>query len=148
MSDRQFSCGSRKLFDGNMLHRVVSSLKLGHIHNHATVWVHTSPRLDSCPINSSAFHHIVSGRKLAQKAFLGVRLVTLCQRFSFGPEDWFAIPQITARVGGVNEDLQRSDAAKAVQSIPGYVEVRCMAWPVEGWAPGIRGRCTVSMTEQ
>eukprot|EP00438_Fugacium_kawagutii_P035468 Skav216649 [mRNA] locus=scaffold1255:258920:262044:+ [translate_table: standard] len=38
--------------------------------------------------------------------------------------DWFAIPQITARVGGVNEDVQRSDAAKAVQSIPGYVEVR------------------------
>ena len=37
-------------------------------------------------------------------------------------KDWFAIPQITARVAGVNEDLQRHDAAKAVQSIPGYVE--------------------------
>jgi len=36
--------------------------------------------------------------------------------------DWFAIPQLTARVAGINEDLQRSDAAKAVQSIPGYVE--------------------------
>ena len=38
-------------------------------------------------------------------------------------KDWFAIPQLTARVAGINEDLQRSDAAKAVQSIPGYVEV-------------------------
>lgn len=37
--------------------------------------------------------------------------------------DWFAIPQITARAKGLNEDLTRSDAAKAVQSIPFYVEV-------------------------
>eukprot|EP00438_Fugacium_kawagutii_P021247 Skav207768 [mRNA] locus=scaffold2087:129268:130623:- [translate_table: standard] len=36
--------------------------------------------------------------------------------------DWFAIPQITARVPGVNEDDTRSDAALAVQSIPFYVE--------------------------
>ncbi|CAJ1380800.1 unnamed protein product [Effrenium voratum] len=36
--------------------------------------------------------------------------------------DWFAIPQITARKGGVNEDTTRSDAALAVQSIPAYVE--------------------------
>ena len=34
----------------------------------------------------------------------------------------FAIPQITARKGGVNEDTTRSDAALAVQSIPAYVE--------------------------
>eukprot|EP00439_Symbiodinium_sp_Y106_P048413 s2042_g6.t1 len=37
--------------------------------------------------------------------------------------DWFAIPQITARLEGVNEDETRSDAALAVQSIPAYVEV-------------------------
>ena len=37
--------------------------------------------------------------------------------------DWFGIPQITARVEGVNEDTTRSDAALAVQSIPFYVEV-------------------------
>ena len=36
--------------------------------------------------------------------------------------DWFAIPQITARTDGVNEDAARSDAALAVQSIPAYVE--------------------------
>ena len=36
--------------------------------------------------------------------------------------DWFAIPQITARHEGVNEDLTRSHAALAVQSIPAYVE--------------------------
>eukprot|EP00434_Breviolum_minutum_P003820 symbB.v1.2.003361.t1/scaffold186.1/size279346/8 len=36
--------------------------------------------------------------------------------------DWFAIPQITARSSGVNEDMTRSDAALAVQSIPAYVE--------------------------
>ena len=36
--------------------------------------------------------------------------------------DWFAIPQITARTQGVNEDATRSDAALAVQSIPAYVE--------------------------
>eukprot|EP00438_Fugacium_kawagutii_P005549 Skav216282 [mRNA] locus=scaffold2088:85037:86365:+ [translate_table: standard] len=36
--------------------------------------------------------------------------------------DWFAIPQITARTDGVNEDDTRSDAALAVQSIPAYVE--------------------------
>lgn len=36
--------------------------------------------------------------------------------------DWFAIPQITARVPGVNEDDTWSDAALAVQSIPFYVE--------------------------
>lgn len=36
--------------------------------------------------------------------------------------DWFAIPQITARTDGVNEDATRSDAALAVQSIPAYVE--------------------------
>ena len=34
----------------------------------------------------------------------------------------FAIPQITARTDGVNEDATRSDAALAVQSIPAYVE--------------------------
>ncbi|CAJ1399136.1 unnamed protein product [Effrenium voratum] len=37
--------------------------------------------------------------------------------------DWFAIPQITARTAGVNEEDTKSDAAKAVQSIPAYVEV-------------------------
>ncbi|CAJ1372287.1 unnamed protein product [Effrenium voratum] len=36
--------------------------------------------------------------------------------------DWFAIPQLTARVAGVNETSTQSDAAKAVQSIPAYVE--------------------------
>ena len=36
--------------------------------------------------------------------------------------DWYAIPQITARLPGVNEDVTRSDAALAVQSIPAYVE--------------------------
>ncbi|CAJ1355351.1 unnamed protein product [Effrenium voratum] len=34
----------------------------------------------------------------------------------------FAIPQITARTAGVNEEDTKSDAAKAVQSIPAYVE--------------------------
>ena len=49
----------------------------------------------------------------------------LCCQFSpFLVQDWFAIPQITARVAGVNEDLQRSAAALAVQSIPGYVEAK------------------------
>ncbi|CAE7212188.1 warA [Symbiodinium sp. CCMP2592] len=37
--------------------------------------------------------------------------------------DWFAIPQITARKQGVNENVTKSDAALAVQSIPAYVEV-------------------------
>ena len=36
--------------------------------------------------------------------------------------DWFAIPQITARAEGVNEENTKSDAALAVQSIPFYVE--------------------------
>ena len=36
--------------------------------------------------------------------------------------DWFAIPQITARVEGVNEEDTKSDAARAVKSIPWYVE--------------------------
>ena len=34
----------------------------------------------------------------------------------------FAIPQITARTDGINEDTTRSNAARAVQSIPAYVE--------------------------
>ena len=37
--------------------------------------------------------------------------------------DWFAIPQITARKHGVNEETTKSDAALAVQSIPAYVEL-------------------------
>ncbi|CAE7263863.1 unnamed protein product, partial [Symbiodinium microadriaticum] len=37
--------------------------------------------------------------------------------------DWFAIPQITARQSGVNEEAIKSDAALAVQSIPAYVEL-------------------------
>lgn len=37
--------------------------------------------------------------------------------------DWFAIPQITARAEGVNEEATKTDAARAVQSIPFYVEV-------------------------
>eukprot|EP00439_Symbiodinium_sp_Y106_P052250 s2042_g7.t1 len=37
--------------------------------------------------------------------------------------DWFAIPQITARTEGINEETTRSDAALAVRSIPAYVEV-------------------------
>ncbi|CAE7271006.1 unnamed protein product [Symbiodinium microadriaticum] len=36
--------------------------------------------------------------------------------------DWFAIPQITARAEGVNEEVTKSDAACAVKSIPAYVE--------------------------
>ena len=44
--------------------------------------------------------------------------------------DWFAIPQITARAKGTNEDLTRSDAAKAVQSSPFYVEARLEVWRV------------------
>ena len=37
--------------------------------------------------------------------------------------DWFAIPQLTARMSGVNEDSTKNDAALAVQSIPAYVEL-------------------------
>ena len=37
--------------------------------------------------------------------------------------DWYAIPQITARAEGVNEEATKSDAALAVRSIPAYVEV-------------------------
>ena len=37
--------------------------------------------------------------------------------------DYFAIPQITARKDGVNEESTKSDAALAVQSIPAYVEL-------------------------
>ena len=37
--------------------------------------------------------------------------------------DWFAIPQITERIDGVNDDAnQITDTARAVQSIPAYVE--------------------------
>eukprot|EP00438_Fugacium_kawagutii_P033156 Skav231185 [mRNA] locus=scaffold425:109947:112581:+ [translate_table: standard] len=36
--------------------------------------------------------------------------------------DWFAIPQITLRQRGVNEDVTRCDIARAVNSIPAYVE--------------------------
>ena len=38
-------------------------------------------------------------------------------------QDWFAIPQITVRKDGVNEESVKSDAALAVQSIPAYVEL-------------------------
>ena len=38
--------------------------------------------------------------------------------------DWFAIPQVTARAAGVNEAETKSCAARAVQSIPFYVEAR------------------------
>ncbi|CAE7327132.1 unnamed protein product [Symbiodinium sp. CCMP2592] len=37
--------------------------------------------------------------------------------------DWYAIPQITARQEGVNEEVTMTDAALAVQSIPAYVEL-------------------------
>ena len=37
--------------------------------------------------------------------------------------DWFAIPQLTARIAGVNEDTTKQEAALAVQSIPAYVEL-------------------------
>ncbi|CAE6923390.1 warA [Symbiodinium sp. CCMP2456] len=37
--------------------------------------------------------------------------------------DWFAIPQITVRSEGVNEETTKTDAALAVQSIPAYVEL-------------------------
>ncbi|OLP86114.1 hypothetical protein AK812_SmicGene32806 [Symbiodinium microadriaticum] len=36
--------------------------------------------------------------------------------------DWFAIPQLTERADGVNDDATVSDTARAVQSIPAYVE--------------------------
>ena len=36
--------------------------------------------------------------------------------------DWFAIPQLTERADGVNDDATISDTARAVQSIPAYVE--------------------------
>lgn len=41
---------------------------------------------------------------------------------SIHTEPRFAIPQITARTDGINEDTARSEAALAVQSIPAYVE--------------------------
>ena len=37
--------------------------------------------------------------------------------------DWFAIPQVTVRQPGVNEDVTKSEMARAVNSIPSYVEV-------------------------
>ncbi|CAE7699076.1 unnamed protein product, partial [Symbiodinium pilosum] len=37
--------------------------------------------------------------------------------------DWYAIPQITARQAGINEEATKTDAALAVQSIPAYVEL-------------------------
>ena len=40
--------------------------------------------------------------------------------------DWFAIPQITVREAGVNEETTKTDAALAVQSIPAYVELSNM----------------------
>ena len=36
--------------------------------------------------------------------------------------DWFAVPQVTARMPGVNEDVTKSEMACAVNSIPAYVE--------------------------
>ena len=38
--------------------------------------------------------------------------------------DWFGVPQATSQdqKAGINEDTTQSDAAKAIQSIPGYVE--------------------------
>lgn len=44
----------------------------------------------------------------------------------------FAIPQITARTDGINENATKSDAAKAVQSIPAYVEA-CDLFPAADW---------------
>ena len=49
--------------------------------------------------------------------------------------DWFAIPQITARAEGVNEDMVKTEAAKAVQSIPAYAARR--TWPREAYLKGI-----------
>jgi len=37
--------------------------------------------------------------------------------------DWFSIPQVRARARGIDEEETKSDAAKAIQSIPAYVEV-------------------------
>ncbi|CAK9011108.1 unnamed protein product [Durusdinium trenchii] len=37
--------------------------------------------------------------------------------------DWFSIPQVRARARGIDEEETRTEASKAIQSIPAYVEV-------------------------
>ncbi|OLP98573.1 hypothetical protein AK812_SmicGene18923 [Symbiodinium microadriaticum] len=93
---------------------------------------HPDPQGQQCAVLRKALLGVISGSLQVQ-----TDPVTLINRVSpvisaglrqqiadgFLFFDWFAIPQITARLEGVNEDETRSDAALAVQSIPAYVEV-------------------------
>ena len=82
-------------------------------------WAHGSrPYIGHC---SQVESDVVSGDGLSFPAE-GRRLFAEGYLFL----DWFAIPQITARASGVNEDIVRSEAAKAVQSIPAYVAWSCL----------------------
>ncbi|CAJ1372276.1 unnamed protein product [Effrenium voratum] len=68
----------------------------------------------------SVDHDLVSMRPGAESLPAAIR-----SRLSTGYIflDWFAIPQLTARQEGTNEDRTQTDAALAIQSIPAYVEV-------------------------
>lgn len=61
---------------------------------------------------------IISQTYASQQTFSADRLVD-----GYLWMDWFSIPQVRARAKGVDEEETKSDAAKAIQSIPAYVEV-------------------------
>ena len=69
-------------------------------------------QVESDVVTDDGFGFPAEGRRLFAEGYLFL--------------DWFAIPQITARASGVNEDMVRSEAAKAVQSIPAYVAWSCL----------------------
>lgn len=97
-------------------------------HQWLSLW-HPDPTGDQAKCLRDALKNIMDG-----KIEVNMDIVTESSEKDFpceGPSlirhgylflDWFAIPQVTARAPGVHEDLVKSDAAAAVQSIPAYVE--------------------------
>jgi len=62
-------------------------------------------------VSTAYGHHVSLGQRVKEELGKGYLFY-----------DWFAIPQLTVRQPGVNEDVTKSEMARAVNSIPSYVE--------------------------
>ena len=71
-------------------------------------------------LNPSRSDIVSQNRGVSARRLSGATARRLAEGYLF--LDWFAIPQITARLPGVHEEATKTAAARAVQSIPAYVE--------------------------
>ncbi|CAE7865948.1 unnamed protein product [Symbiodinium necroappetens] len=118
------------LLSGGLLHQWSPGMFVLFVSHQWLGATHPDPHGQQAAILRHTLHGIISGSLHVEED-----LISMPMGKEMSPQtrkqiasgylflDWFAIPQITARQAGVNEDVTRTDAALAVKSIPSYVEL-------------------------